>query len=433
MDSEVKGKGIRLSKVFLWSAGLCAIVSFFGPFAWKINSVEGIVYYFVVEGIFFVGLLCGGFFVLRKPNSKAQKNSPHFNSRGFSSVLLAVSIISVLCCAYLLISFWRYYGGSYQFGEASYEFADEGRGLLERVCTVFMQFGMASYLLGLSNNCNQRGVRKGVSVIGFWTTAIYYTVSGSRFTIVVSLIVFLVANKQKTLFALRKAKQIIKRGSRKALAIILALGIVAAVGVITSSRMDVDSRIPQNHYEFVPGDSPLKEEWEPLVAYSGPLGNALFSLFDYVGESPFVFAEYYQNYIPDKIYWCENTLRSIGQFIRPFGIDAIQSQSEIYKEIGGGSGKYSGFVYVLIVDFGKYLTPVVAFFIGFVFAKIERYRERTPLMAAFYPCVVASVLFAPIYYFYVGRLDYVVMGLLVLELFRRLAIGNQATSISKGQ
>lgn len=412
-----KKKPLYLSTVFLCSAICCAMVSFFGPFSWKIYSIEGLVYFFAVEGVFYVGLLCGRNLILRERDVKPTGKRERPSSQSFALLLSAVSILSILCCLYLLISFRTFYGSSYQFGEASYEFADEGRGLFEKICTVLMQFGMASYLLGLSCGCNQQGMRKLISIVGFWTTAAYYTVGGSRFTLVVGLIVFLVANRREAITSFRKVGEYAKGGFSKILAISLALVVVCAIGVITNTRMNVEARAPQNHYEFVLGDSPLKEEWTPLASAMGTLGNAAFSLFDYVGESPFVFSKYYNDFMPDKVYWAENSLRAVGQFLRPLGIDAIHSQSSIYSEIGGGTGKYSGFVYVLMVDFGVLLAPFVAFLVGFSFSKVERHRGSSPLMAALYPCVVTAVVFAPIYYFYVGRLDFVVFGILVLQVF----------------
>lgn len=402
------------------SAAVCTLISFFGPFAWEVYDPEALIYFFAVEGIFWLGLLCGRYFAISGKGPK--EKSCHFNRKGYAAILLAFSVLSIVACIYLLIRFRSYYGSSYQFGEASYEFAEEGRGLLDKICTVSLQFGMASYLMGLCTACNQHGLRKALSVAGFWTTALYYTASGSRFTAVVGLIVFLVANRQQSIAALQKiaTRMRMRKGMQKIVVVFLAVIVVAAIGAITSTRMDTESRIPQNHYEFVPGDSPLKDSWAPFAESAGGSANAIFSLFDYIGESPFVFSAYWHFYMPEKVYWGESTLRSVGQVLRPLGIDVVQSEMSIYQEIGGGTGKYSGFVYTLIVDFGRYLTPFVAFLIGFLFSKIERHRGDSPLMGSLYPCVVASVVFAPIYYFYVGRLDFVVMGLFVLEVLRRL-------------
>lgn len=421
MISHKSRNQVGLTRLYFWSAVVCTLISFFGPFAWKIYSYEGLVYFFAVEAIFWLGLLCGSFFVVGT-HSRRKRAEYIFNQRGYAAILLMVSIVSIVACLYLLVKFRAYYGASYQFGEASYEFAEEGRGIVEKICTVFLQFGMASYLLGLYSGCNQHGLRKAISLGGFWTTSLYYTMSGSRFTIVVGLIVFVVANRRQSIRVLDAFAAHVQKGWQKLAAVLLVVVVLVALGAITSTRMSVDSRIPQNHYEFVPGDSPLKAEWVPFAEYEGSSVNAAFSIFDYIGEAPFVFSAFYDFYMPEKVYFAENTLRSIGQFLRPIGINLIHSQSSIYAEIGGGSGKYSGFAYTLIVDFGKYLAPFVAFLIGFLFSKIEKHREDGPFFAALYPCVVASVVFAPIYYFYVGRLDFVLMGLLVLEALRHLMI-----------
>lgn len=427
--SGTKKQPLPLSRIFLCSALICTAFSFLGPFAWKIYSLEGVVFFYVLEGLFWLGLVCGRFLILRDDSRRTVTSASGFNICGYAALLTMVSLASILACIYLLLRFRSYYGDTYQFGEAAYEFADEGRGLIDRLCTVFMQFGMASYLLGVVFQCNYRGARKAISILGFWTTAVYYTISGSRFPAVVGLIVFLVANRQQSLDIIHKVGNFIHRKVHKLIVITLILSVVATLGTITNTRMSVDSRLPQNHYEFIPGDSPLKESWVPIATNGNPLNNAIYSMFDYIGEAPFVFAVYFNEYTPDKIYWGESTLRAIGQFLRPLGIDIIQSQGDIYAEIGGGDGKYSGFGYTLIIDFGVYGAPLASFLFGFLFAKVERNRDRSPLLKALYPCVVTSVIFAPIYYFYIGRLDYVLLGAVLLWLLRLPF--NRPSAISK--
>lgn len=86
--------------------------------------------------------------------------------------------------------------------------------------------------------------------------------------------------------------------------------------------------------------------------------------------------------------------------------------------------KYSGLAYSLMLNFGVYLAPFASYLIGFMFSEIESYRGHSYLCSALYPCCVAATVFAPIYFITVGRLDYVVYGILLICFLVGKPVGN---------
>ena len=340
-------------------------------------------------------------------------------------LLLAFSIASVVACIYEIASFIRYYGVSYvAFSGAYYDFAEEGRTGFDKALLFLMQFGMASYLIAKAYDERYGRLATVVLVLGFWATAAYHIIQGSRFSIVVSLIVFIGANHKKKEAKVSVLERIASARVLKVLmAIVLAGGVVFTTAQVTSGRMGGKSA--SQHYEFVYGDSPVKEGFRDLANYDTNISNAFFSICDYIGEAPFVFTYYWRYFTPDDPYMGANTFRSLGQIFRNLGIKIMPSQTEIYQELGGGSGKYSGFGYAMIQDFGIILTPLFTILGGYLLSRIEVRRENSVLCKTLYPCCLAICIFAPIYYYYVGRMDFVILA--SLAMFALLKILKPAT------
>lgn len=134
---------------------------------------------------------------------------------------------------------------------------------------------------------------------------------------------------------------------------------------------------------------------------------------DYLGEAPYVFSYYCKYNIPEKIAYGLISLRSFVQIINNltgFG----PSYNDLLENLS--SGQYSGFAYVLIADFGIIGSLIMSYFYGFIFAKIERYKNMNRVCCVIYPAIKVICFFAPIFFFYVGRVDYTILFCVILSL-----------------
>lgn len=404
-----------LTILAIGSAVVCALVSFLGPFDWYVYSEEGLAVFFAIEGFFVAGLALGEY--LRPRGGGSSRGERVQLTRLQSGILMMASCLSLLCFLYLVQSFMGYYGQDYEIGGTFYEFNEEGRGVLGRICTVLLQLGMASFLLYAPYWDRTRWTKNALIVLSFWTTAAYYALCGSRFSLVASAIVFVVAfisrrKTQKTFMGKGKARD--RRGARVIALVLIAALFIVVLGGITMNRMNVSSRIPENHMEFVAGDSPLKESYEELAEAMGSLSNSIFSLADYIGEAPFVFSYLYENHFPEQVYFGAHTLRSLSQGLSGFGLDLMHNEGEVAAETSPNISKYSGIGFSLMVDFGSYVCFMVAMFFGFIFGRVSACRGAIWLCRSLFPCVTAMSIFAPVYFFTVGRLDYVVVEVLFI-------------------
>lgn len=437
---ERLGFRFPLTTLAALSAFLCALVSFLGPFDWRIYSEEGLFVFFLIEVFFIFGLAFGELIRGREASCRSSKC---FVITDFQlGILLVSSILSLICFLYLASSFLDYYGTDYELGGTFYEFNQEGRGTLGRICTVLLQLGMASFLLYIPHWNKSHHLRNLVFALGFWTTAAYYALCGSRFSLVTSAIVFgvaLLCRRKGSGDSDRVSSRGRAKGGKAAIAILLSLLLLFALGAITVNRMSVSSRIPENHMEFVAGDSPLKDSYKALAEEIGSLSNSIFSFADYIGEAPFVFSYLYENHFPDRAYWGAHTFRSIAQASSGIGFDYMYNESDVAAITSPNISKYSGIGFSLMVDYGPYTSFAISALFGFIFGRISGSRRGSWLSRSLFPCIAAMVVFAPVYFFTVGRLDYVVVELILVYALlvvlkpheSRFAISGSAMSSTK--
>lgn len=437
---ERLGFKFPLTSLAALSALLCAFVSFLGPFDWRIYSEEGLSVFFLIEAFFIFGLALGELIRSKEAGCRSSKG---FAITDFQlGVLLLLSILSLICFLYLTSSFLDYYGADYELGGTFYEFNQEGRGTLGRICTVLLQLGMASFLLYIPHWNKSYHLRNMVFILGFWTTAAYYALCGSRFSLVTSAIVFgvaLICRKKDH----RGSDHVSSRGKAKSgkavVAILLSLLLLFVLGAITVNRMSVSSRIPENHMEFVAGDSPLKDSYKALAEEIGSLSNSVFSFADYIGEAPFVFSYLYENHFPDRAYWGAHTFRSLAQVSSGVGLDFMYNETDVTAITSPNISKYSGIGFSLMVDYGPYASFAISALFGFMFGRISGSRRGSWLCHSLFPCIATMTIFAPVYFFTVGRLDYVVVELVLVYAFLvvlkpheiRFAISGSAMSSAK--
>lgn len=413
MKSPSKHQMPSLSKAFVITCVVVYGVSILGPYSWHIYSVEGILYYAFAMFLFFLGLCSGGLTLFKR-----QKLAyvPFEVNKRQRNLLLICSLISIVCCIYLVVSFLRYYGTSYiLFGGSYTEFSFDERGTGGKIATVLLQLGTASFLI---NSCSAiKGTRNEEFLIacGFWTTGIYYLLQGSRFTVAVGIILFVyvfVRNRRRA----NNTKGIIGKSTLKLVLIIVAVVIIVYIFLLLMDTRAADYYLATQRYEFMPGDETVKGVYLDLYYATHGAVNSLYHLCDYIGEAPFIFAYYFENFAPEHPYLFTNTLRVLTQFFSLFDISIIPSSTSVIAELGGGSGRYAGMVWPLVIDYGLYFAPVAAYLSGLLFAKIERFSVSKPFCRIILPCCFVAVLFSPVYFFYVGRLDFVFFWVVIIWL-----------------
>lgn len=404
---KAKSKKIALYKIFFISAVVFSAVSFLGPYQWKVYDGFGLFYFYLVNILFFAGLVFG-YKVFYRNRSHVRATIDTEKQKFF---LLGISVISTLLAVYEIYSLVTYYGEGYMFLSGQYLERDQARTLFDRVAVVGMQFGTASYILFSFAQFKKTPFNYALAILGLFACGIYYLCIGNRFTLAAELIIFLVC------WRMRQGKKQEKTEKAQHISRIQKIAIVVLVVVVSFSFLAIFGS--RNHtevtvrYEFVPGDQQLKEGAVDLYDSNPNIWDPLFMLVDYMGEAPFIFSGIWDNGLPEQTYWFVNTLRPIAQFGSVFG---LPSYPDIVAEVGGPA-KYSGIVFALIVDFGVILAPFVAFLFGVLFSYIESRRRESYLALSLYPCLVTCCIFAPIYYFNVGRIDFVVLVLLVIYPF----------------
>ena len=162
---------------------------------------------------------------------------------------------------------------------------------------------------------------------------------------------------------------------------------------------------------FEPGDMEMKPFWRMLFEKTGGKISVLCIASDYLGEAPYIFSHYCMYNMPTKIYFGQFTFRSVTQIVNNI-VHTSKSYPQIASEIA--SGQYSGFAYVMIADFGLLCSFFTAFFFGIVFAGIEKKRLLNRVCSAIYPAVKVICFFAPVFYFYVGRIDFAILFTVIL-------------------
>lgn len=390
-----------------------------------IYSIEGFVYYFAILALIFIGLCAGNMPLKRRP----KKKDVQFGlTRMQLSFLVLMSLVSLACGTYLIIEFLRYYGTSYAlFGGIYSEFSFTERGIADKIATVFMQAGTAAYLIyAFSENRASRSERA-ILFCGFWTTGVYYLIQGMRFASAVEFILFLCVMWKRGIFSHAGEKMKRLSSGQKVLIVVGGLALFAAFLALFDSRAIYYTAIEK--YEYLPGDQEVREMYLDLYNATGGRVSSLFFFADYVGEAPYVFSYLFSHCLPDQLYVFPNALRSLEKVLSLAGISIITSTETVYADLGMMTGKYGGFAWPLIEDFGVVAAPLAAFVFGLVCAKVEKAVTYNPLARVVYPCLFVIVAFSPIYYLTVGRMDYILLWIFILwGLMKLLGSGRRRYS-----
>lgn len=403
-----------------------------GPYEWRVYSVEGIAYFAAGNLLFYFGLKCGPIVLKRAPLEKKafrlDVGTPNF--------LVALSLLSLVSFAVETSMFLAYYGASFEFlGGAYHEYSEEGRTFLDQVLMCMMQFGIVSYLAWSVLDIKVSNSQRIIVFMGFWTTGCFALLQGQRFSLAAAVIVFLVVVSRRRGMR-RKVRDVRRRGAFGRAVIVVALLGSSAYAFLHLMETRNTWNTPMTRYEIAVGDQWLKPEFYDLYTETGGSVKSLYEMADYMGESPYVFSGFWDSYMPDRVYLLSNTLRPIGKLLNGFGIGLIEDYEVAGEELGTPP-RYAGFLWSLILDFGVYFALPAAFLFGLLFAKIDRYRGSSFLCSILYPCIFTMVFFAPCYFFYVGRLDWVVFEVLLAYAVlyiagRKIPIRSSALEEQKG-
>ena len=382
-----------LARTFLISALSFILFGIISVYDRTIYNRFWFVFYFVFELLFFLGLSSGSLVILKKKKRRAKFKV----SRQGKKLLTTLNILALFSFVYFLYLYNKNIGFA-SIGTFTADKFEEGRGIVEKATVLLMQMGgeMAYLIMNIDGDLSNTK-RLQLAKFCLFLPGIRSLILGNRFTIAVEFLVLLFSNW--TSFNAQMAN--IWRGVKKKI-IITLIGVVIIILFIYlfSSRSVHYTAI--DRFEFYEGDQILKPFWENIYYITDGKIEPLYVLFDYLTEAPYVFSYYCEHHFPSSVLYGQLTFRWIFQILNTmFGIG--RSYLDLVNTLA--SGKYSGFGYILFADFGL-LAPIMAYLIGIIFSKIEYNKDSNATFAALFPLVQAICVFAPVYYFYVGRCDY---------------------------
>lgn len=407
MRNKVKLKSLKLSQIFFYSALFFAFFSFFGVYEYTIYSIAWFIMFFVYELIFYAGLKCRNF--SSNKTKRTNKKYEFVLTETGANILLYASLLSIVCFAYFIF-LYRSIIGVFAFGVYTAHTFQEGRTALEKFTLFLMHMGSeTAFLICSVDKTPNHKKLKALTHITLFLPGLRYLLMGARFTIAVEYLLMF-AVKWPKFRARSRHNSKIRRRMRIMILIAIVLGI--AFCYLFASRAIYYTALERQ--AFNTGDMRMKPFWRSLYDSTDGKIDFLCTASDYLGEAPYIFSYFCRYRMPKSILWGQITFRSISQILTHL-FPGIRSNS---SDFGGGgeiaSGQYSGVAYILIADFGFLMSFIVMFLFGHIFALVEKNNRINKTCTVILPAVKVMCFFAPIFYFYVGRLDYVILFCLFL-------------------
>lgn len=406
MRIKQKNKTMKIKYVFLYAAIFFAFFSFLGVYEYKIYSTKWFILFFVYEVLFYLGLCSGGLVFSKNKQKRLNKRSFEISDSG-AKLLWVLCLMSILSFIYF-IYIYKSTLGSFMFGNYTANEFEERRSTLEKFTLLLMQIGGdCSFLILMSDKTKRYTKLKLISHFTLFLPGIRYLLMGARFVIAADFLILFIVKwpmlKEKLNFSSRAKRE-------KRIIVVLAICLGIAFLYLFSSRAIYYTALERK--SFVQGDMQIKPMWKHLYGVTNGRIDFLCTFSDYLGEAPFVFSYFCEYFFPENHTYGMITFRSIIQIFHNLtGLGP--SYSEVIKNIA--SGQYSGFGYILMCEFGETLSFFVAYTIGLLFAKIERNKDINTVCHVIYPAIVIICFFAPIFYFYIGRLDYTILFCTILS------------------
>ncbi len=399
-------QSMKVSQIFLFSALFFSFFSLFGVYSYRVYSVAWFVMYYIYELLFYFGLRSGIIVIGDRKNVRKQCIYRIHNN--------GATLLWVLCCLAIasFVFFLCYYistMGGLSFGTYTADVFSGKRTIVDKIALVVMQIGGdAAFLVLAIDNSGEYKALKRLSCITLFLPGIRYTLMGARFALAVEFLMLLfvkwpdLKNKIKSSAHIKKTKRLI-------ICMAFIIGIVFLY--LFATRMKAASYTALERKAFIIGDMKLKPVWMRLYDVSGGKIEFLCSLSDYLAESPYIFAYSCKYKMPDRILFGALLFRAVFQIVNNLTGLGLE-YANLLEHLA--SGQYNGFAYSLIADFGIVGSFFAAYFIGVLFSKIERNIGNNKYCAVAYPAIKVSCFFAPIFYFYVGRIDYTILFALIL-------------------
>lgn len=407
MKNNYLEKTTSLSSIFLKSALFFTFFSFFGVYKYTIYSIPWFIMFFVYEIVFYTSLRSGNLMWRRKGNYNKQDSDNHTSfelTKNGATIILIAAILSFFCFAYF-VYLYRGTIGAFAFktyGAFTAGSFEEGRTAFEKITLFFMHMGSeAAFLVCSADKTKNYKKLKALTHITLFLPGLRYILMGSRFSIAVEFLLLFVV-KWPELRARINFSARAKREKRFIIIVAIVLGI--AFLYLFSSRSIYYTALDRKAFNV--GDMQMKPIWENIYNSTDGRIDFICTASDYLGEAPYIFSYFCKYRMPEKIYCGQFTFRSILQIINNL-LHIGKSYSQITNEIA--SGQYSGMAWILIVDFGVIGSLICTIIFGHLFAKIEKNRKRSRICAVILPAIKVMCFFAPIFYFYVGRLDYILI------------------------
>lgn len=405
--NSIQKKEWKLYKLFLLSAFMFAFFSFFGVYSYKIYNYGYFMLFWAFEILFFLGLRSGKLVLNKEKHRKYIQTSVFKLTKTGKVIIVILNLLCILSFAYFLFLYYRAFG-RLLFGTYTAQlFSEEGRTSLEKFTLLLMQLGGdgAYLVVSCDSDFNNRSI-KGLSAVCLFLTGLRHLLLGTRFVIAAEFIIFYLSLKKGQGELIRNK---FREKRVKLLAGIIAIVLLAAFLYLFSTR-SVAYRAVERWMTFR-GDMRVKPFWEKIYYSTSGKVDFLYVLSNYLAEAPFIFTSFCTNFFPQTILGGQITFRSVLQIV-----SNVFYTGYSYANIGNSiaSGRYSGFGYILIADFGIYLAPLLAYSIGLLYSKVEVYRYNSRFFSAIYPCLQVICIFAPIFYFNVGRMDYDILFCAVL-------------------
>lgn len=415
VKSQRNRKPFSILRIYTGSCLFFICLSILSVYNYQIYDQRSLVIFYIYELIFWLGIKAGEIrFIIRRDYGRIKNVSENVS---FSLNRQGQIIIHIIYVGALLsfVYFLYLYRGSFNitsFGASlKAKFDEVARTRLEVITQFIMFAGSAVYLIviGAKNTVSRATLR--MARICLFLPGLRGAFLGRRFTLAIETLIFFFSEYESIKTRIRSMEPKDKKTIKRVFVVIIL--VVAVLLYIFSQRIVY---LPEAMLIASPGDMQLKPFWKQIYSQIGNRMSILAYVSFYSSHAPYAFSYSYANLFPDfPRYWGLSTFRVFIQIITNL-LGIHPNYAEMAYQVPG-IARYTGYSGAMIQDFGKYLSPFISFFFGFIFSRIERGRNSSSVCHSLYPLIQVACLFAPVYFFSVGNIDQVAIWAIILAPF----------------
>lgn len=397
----------KLLKYFIISWGCVIVVFLLGPYQYSLYSKSSLLYLLLVNICMILGL-CSGDLVKIKIKSCKQKD---ILDKNIDLCFLILEIVIIISFLYWCLWFFRIVDiRAYSFGEDYRYLLSKNRNNLNRLAEFILSAGVAIYvMINAFEKEKVSSVVYKLSYLVLWIPAVSYILRGARWGVIVSLLVFLFTKIEKSNLKIANV-------NKKSIISVFVCIIVVGLFILKIFSVRAGINVGEERRLFVVGDMHLKKWASALYDVTDGAVDPIYGLAYYVGQPIPVFSKVFSDFLPSKMYYGKFLVSPFENFLKVLGIPAMKFDGDMW-----GGGLYTPYVYGFIVDFGIYLTPIVIYIIGVIFAKIQKAESTNFHCKALMPILSTMILASPIYYFFhVGGISFVLMWYFGIAFFLKI-------------